>query len=189
MEPDHPRRLVPELPFPPYSYVTGRNPHPTRDSAGHSYGVPLMPCPTPDPNLWRDCRPYLFGLDLFNHGYYWEAHEVWENVWHSCGRMGPAADFIKGLIKLAAAGVKAREGRPEGVRRHARRAAELFTQVAGDLPAGGRTYFGVPIQRLGSIATEVGEGRHLVSSARAESPVEIVFDFVLAPDERSPGQL
>jgi uncharacterized protein len=22
-----------------------------------------------------------WGLDVFNHGYYWEAHEAWEGLW------------------------------------------------------------------------------------------------------------
>src|SRR5204863_7160554 len=92
------RRLVPDEAYPSYSYVTGRFPHPTRDPAGHSFGVPPAPCPTPNPNRWRDCRTYLRGLDLFNFGYYWEAHEVWEAVWKACGRTWPASDFIKGLI-------------------------------------------------------------------------------------------
>ena len=38
------RRLVPNEPFPAYSYVTGRYPHPTRDQAGHSFGVAPVPC-------------------------------------------------------------------------------------------------------------------------------------------------
>ncbi len=45
----------------------------------------------------------------------------------ACGRPpGPTADVLRGLIKLAAAGVKVREGREPGVRTHARRAAECF---------------------------------------------------------------
>jgi hypothetical protein len=38
---------------------------------------------------------------------------------------------LKGLIKLAAAGVKLLEGRPVGVQRHALRASELFA-AAGE---------------------------------------------------------
>jgi hypothetical protein len=57
---------------------------------------------------------YLRGIDLFNHGFYWESHEAWEAVWISAGRRGSVADFLKALIKVAAAGVKAREGREAG---------------------------------------------------------------------------
>lgn len=67
-----------------------------------------------------------FAADLFNHGYYWEAHEVWEDEWNRAGRRGPHALLFQGLIKLAAAGVKAREGNPAGVRRHLARAIELL---------------------------------------------------------------
>jgi predicted metal-dependent hydrolase len=63
---------------------------------------------------------------LFNAGYYWEAHEAWEGLWHAHGRLGPTANVLKGLIKLAAAGVKVRQGQPHGIITHARRAASLF---------------------------------------------------------------
>ncbi len=174
-------RLVPDEPFPPYSYVTGRFPHPTRDPAGHSFGARPMPCPAPDPNRWRDCRPYLYGVDLFNHGYYWEAHEVWEGIWHACCRTGLTANFIKGLIKLAAAGVKAREGRHEGVRRHARRAADLFRQTAGELPPEQSSYFGLSLSQLIGQATDVAR-EPVALWAHTGAPVEIVFPFVLRPD-------
>jgi hypothetical protein len=124
-----PPRYCPELPLPPYSYVTGLAPHPTRDPAGHSYGRHEPP-PAPLNELnYRASLPYLYGLDLFNHGFYWEAHEAWEALWHAAGRTGPTAALLKGLIKLAAAGVKAREGRAAGVRQHAQRAAELVREA------------------------------------------------------------
>ena len=72
---------------------------------------------------------YMRGIELFNQCEFFEAHEVWEAVWHACGRRGKLADLVKGLIKLAAAGVKAREGSAEGVRRHLLRGAELFEKV------------------------------------------------------------
>ena len=98
--PAPPPRLLPDAVLPPYSYVTGRYPHPTRDSAGHSYGHFLQATPF-DPQRWRASREYLLGCELFNHGYYWEAHETWEAAWQACGRHGTVADFLKGLIKLA----------------------------------------------------------------------------------------
>ncbi|MCG8450743.1 MAG: DUF309 domain-containing protein, partial [Pirellulales bacterium] len=115
--------------FPPYSYVPGYALHPVSDPSGHMYGEKLE-TPSPlEPESWQTCNEYLFGIDLFNHGYYWEAHEAWESLWHVAGRQGPVANFLKGLIKLAAAGVKAREGNPRGVQRHARRALELLGGV------------------------------------------------------------
>ena len=104
-------RLVPDEPFPPYAYIPARFPHPVRDPRGHSYGKGDQKVKLPDSDCWQKCRPYLYGIDLFNHGYYWEAHDAWESVWLACGQKGVTADFLKGLIKLAAAGVKAREGK------------------------------------------------------------------------------
>jgi hypothetical protein len=123
-------RLVPDLPFPRYAHVPGQTPHPHSDPRGHSYGPPAAPAAPLDPAHWPESRVYLYGLDLFNHGYYWEAHEAWEGLWHACGRAGTVADLLKGLIKLAAAGVKHREGRPAGVRSHAGRAERLVRAVA-----------------------------------------------------------
>jgi hypothetical protein len=147
---------VPEEPLPPYTHVPGVTPHPISDARGHSFGVRLA-CPAPpDPERWRECRPYLRGLDLFNHGYFWEAHEVWESVWHACGRSGTLADFVKGLIKLAAAGVKHLEGKPRGVASHADRAAELFRKVAGSLEAGREVFLGLRLGRLIELAELIG---------------------------------
>src|SRR5688572_20912239 len=112
-------RYCPERPLPPYSYVTGLTPHPTSDPRGHSFGQHEPPPAPLDEATYRNNPIYRYAIDLFNHGYYWEAHEEWEALWHAAGRAGTTAEFLKGLIKLAAAGVKAREGRPAGVRQHA----------------------------------------------------------------------
>jgi hypothetical protein len=82
-----------------------------------------------DPARWRECGEYLYGVDLFNHGFYWEAHEAWESLWHAAGRKGAVAAWLKALIKLAAAAVKLREGNARGVERHATRALELLREV------------------------------------------------------------
>lgn len=118
-----------ELPLPPYSYVPGVGPHPVSDPAGHMHGVVHDVPPALDPWHWGQSPQFLFGIDLFNQGYYWEAHEAWESLWHAAGRQGTAAAWLKCLIKLAAAGVKAREGNPRGVQRHAERALQLLSEV------------------------------------------------------------
>jgi uncharacterized protein len=41
------------------------------------------------------------GIELFNHGQYWEAHEAWEGDWMP-DRKGPDSGFYKGLIQIAA---------------------------------------------------------------------------------------
>lgn len=145
-------RLVPDEPLPPYGYVPGRFPHPTADPAGHSFGItPAVPSAVPskvEPDRWQECRPYLYGIDLFNAGYYWESHVAWESLWLACGRKGMVADFLKGLIKLAAAGVKALEGKPDGVRSHSSRAAELWRGVIRSLGTEQDLFMGFRIREL-----------------------------------------
>jgi uncharacterized protein len=148
-------RLLPDEPFPPYSFVPSRFPHPESDPAGHSFGVPRQIPSSFDPVAWSTSREYLRGLDLFNHGYFWEAHEAWEGLWHACGRTGTTADFLKGLIKLAAAGVKHLEGRPDGARSHAGRAAELWQETVSSLGQGQETCLGLALGQLIQVAEGV----------------------------------
>ena len=178
---DHPQRilrLVPDKPLPPYAYVPGRLPHPSRDPQGHSFRVPPERLDPPDLRQWRSCRPYLYGLDLFNCGYYWEAHEAWEELWVACDRSGCTADFLKGLIRLAAAGVKVREGKPRGARRHASRAAELFQESALKLGDADPRYMGLRLRDLVRFASDVTD-RPITRNT--QGPDEIVFDFALRP--------
>jgi len=41
------------------------------------------------------------GVELFNHGRYWDAHEAWEREW-TPDRKGVDSGFYKGLIQVAA---------------------------------------------------------------------------------------
>ena len=119
-----------ELPLPEYTHIPGITPHPLGDPRGHSFGKVHAVYPVPN---WQDlpeCELFQVGRRLFNAGYYWEAHEAWEGVWIAAGRSGLVADFVKGLIKLAAAGVKLREDSAIGAQRHLARAEELFLLTA-----------------------------------------------------------
>jgi hypothetical protein len=148
-----PPRLVPDRPLPPEPYIPGRNQRPELPAA------PASP-PLTQEN-WPACHSYLFGFDLFNHGYCWEAHEVWEGLWRGCGRQGAVADFLKGLIKLAAAGVKRAQAQPAGVQSHARRARELFDNLA---QSGIEQLLGFRPAELARLAD------HLASDTDASSP-------------------
>jgi len=124
-----PPRYAPERALPAYAYVPGRRPHPLRDPQGHGMGALDEHTAPFDARAWRESPAYCYGVDLFNHGYFWEAHEAWETLWRHCPRNSADARFLKGLIALAAAGVKAHQGRPRGVRRHAARARALFAAL------------------------------------------------------------
>jgi hypothetical protein len=179
--PAGPPRLAPDIDLPPYTHVPGKTPHPFSDPRGHHFGRrPERPDP-PDPARWQACRPYLYGLDLFNHGYYWEAHEVWEGLWHASGRKGWTATFLKGLIQLAAAGVKVRENRPVGVRTHARRAAALFRQVAADLGNGASYFMGLGLASNIGLAEAIAGGS-CVKAESAARAADMVLDAILRPE-------
>ena len=167
-------RLLPDEPFPAYAYVPGKFPHPTRSPEGQSYGKTHSASPALDPSQWRQCRPYLCGIDLFNHGYYWEAHEAWENLWHGVGRRGEVAEFLKGLIALAAAGVKAREGRVAGVKQHAQRAQTIFSSLINQ-----PRRMGFDVDDLQREAAQLAASPESVVNT-ASFPVVIALPFVLA---------
>ena len=175
-----PKRLLPEEPLPPYAYVPRRFAHPTRDPAGHSYGNKSENGSALVPERWPESRAYLRGLDLFNSGYYWEAHEAWEHLWHRGGRTGTVADFLKGLIAFAAAGVKAREGAVAGVRSHAIRARQILLGVQEQCGVGPGFYCGLHISTLVSWATALSE-KASETIIQSEEAVVVVMPFALVP--------
>ena len=126
-------RLLPAVEIPRYTHIPGSGtPHPFRDPRGHSYDrKPLHTRPLIEPR-WAENRSYLFGLDLFNLGFYWESHDEWDRLLKATVGDPLEAKFLKGLIKLAAAGMKVREESIHGVRRHAASAGEVFADVAAE---------------------------------------------------------
>lgn len=89
-------------------------PHPRNDPKGHSYAEDEEYLPHFAESDWAICIPYLYGVDLFNNGYWWEAHEAWETVWIAAGRKTPTGTFIQGLIQVAAGQLKRLMDEPEG---------------------------------------------------------------------------
>ncbi|WP_342633889.1 DUF309 domain-containing protein [Mesorhizobium kowhaii] len=67
--------------FPGYAYLPGKHPHPVRDPLGYSYQSDPGTVVTVEESL--SSNVFRWGIDLFNHGYYWEAHEAWEPLWHA----------------------------------------------------------------------------------------------------------
>lgn len=151
--------MKPDESLPPYSYVPGRFPHPLTDPAGHSYGRQPQPAKPLDARNWQQSREFCQAIRLFDAGYYWEAHEAWEELWMAAGRIGRDATALKGLIKLAAAGVKAREGNAVGVSRHAHRAAELlqtaYLAIGSVAIAGQKDWAGLDLEALAGAAGQI----------------------------------
>jgi hypothetical protein len=179
-----PPRLVPDRPFPAYAYIPGRTPHPTRDPGGHSYGETLEGSERPDPpepENWRACRDYLYGMDLFNHGFYWEAHEAWEGLWVACGRRGATATYLQALINLAAAGFKARWGNARGMRANAGTALRLFESAAGQIGSNRSRYMGLDLRALTDAATRISK-THPAPKGAPGGERSLAFDLLLRPE-------
>lgn len=114
------------LPFPSYRYIPGKFPHPTRDPEGHSYNKSHPDHKTIDLQNWQQCEPYLYGVDLYNHEFWWEAHEAWESCWIATGKTTEAGLFIQGLIQIAAACLKKHQGHNAGATRLAEEGLAKF---------------------------------------------------------------
>lgn len=123
-------RYRPDRSFPPYAFVPGRNPHPTRDPEGHSYGRSADSPSSSGSDGWRENADYLFGVDLYNHGYLWEAHEAWEGLWHQAREDELRSLFLQGLIQCAAACLKIPMKQPAGLEKLAGLATEKLDRVA-----------------------------------------------------------
>lgn len=140
-----PARYAPMRPFPPYAFLPGVDPHPTRSSRGHSYGAQDAAAVYLPAASWRENEDYRFGLDLYNHGYLWEAHEAWEAIWHAARSDELQAEFIQGLIQCAAAMLKLRMQEPRGASKLATQGTARLEGVAGQA---GEHYMGLEVAPL-----------------------------------------
>jgi hypothetical protein len=167
------KRYNNEKKFPPYAFVPGYFPHPRSHPDGHSYQLnDKQPAPMSN-HKWEESEAYLYGIDLFNFGYYWESHEEWEGLWKAAGKEGNTADFLKALIKMSAAAVKIRQGQPAGVKEHASRAGSIFRNL---LEITGKTKFaGLDLNFLIGFCDEIKENAEQFK-ANPKLSVEIVFD-------------
>lgn len=131
--------------FPAYRHRIGQTPHPVTDPLGHSFGIRETPITAPPPpDRWRECEAYLFGCDLFNHGYWWEAHEAWESLWRALPRESVQGRFIQALIQVAAACLKAEAGEPGGWSRTLERASANIQPVLDEVRrSGAKRYMGI----------------------------------------------
>ena len=95
-------------------------------------------------NRIEEARIFHEGIELFNSGEWFDAHEVWEDIWHTAS--GPKKLFYQGLIQLAVTIEHMRRGNPRGVVAVFASAQTKFV----DLPD---VYMGVNVRALvGAIA-------------------------------------
>jgi hypothetical protein len=65
---------------------------------------------------------FAYGVDLFNGGCFWEAHEVWEAVWLAAPPNSRRRQGLRALIQMANACLKRAMGKPKA-----------FSRLAGEV--------------------------------------------------------
>ena len=161
--PDVPPRLAPDAAFPPYRFVPGKAPHPFAHEGGWGYGTERPVPPYTPPERWRECTNYLYGVDLFNAGWWWEAHETWEELWHVTQAESEGwTDLLKGLIQLAACSLNRERGVHGGANRLLVTAVQCLERVRDRDAVDGR-FCGLDVAWLIDAARE-----HLTDEAPAK---------------------
>jgi predicted metal-dependent hydrolase len=73
----------------------------------------------------NELQAFNRGIELFNSGEFWHAHEAWEQVWLALDE--DAEIIIRGLIQCAAARHLLRLGREEGARSNFQKAVDKLS--------------------------------------------------------------
>lgn len=107
-EPAPPRRSARALPV--RRHLPGEGPHPATEG--------FVAAPDWD-----------WAADLFDHRYYWEAHEVWEACWAPLDKRSEEAALLQGLICAAAFVIKQHQGVADGAARLLARSRDRLTAV------------------------------------------------------------
>ena len=92
-----------------------------------------------DASPTNDRQRYLKGITLFNQRKYFEAHEVWENLWKTA--TGKDKLFYQGLIQCAISLEHMKRGNAAGAR-------TLFRRCHGRMAPLPRRYMGLEIWSL-----------------------------------------
>lgn len=119
--------------LPTVAYVPGKTLRPTEEPL-EKEGVQPQPLSNKEP---FENEFFLYGIDLFNHHFFWEAHEAWETIWHL--EDDPILrNLIQGLIQVSGGYVKIFQKNDTGARTlwgkaEKRLSSELLDETGIDL--------------------------------------------------------
>ena len=91
------KTLSSETPLPDYKHLPGKNARPDDgllESIAHSASA------VTDDASYRSNVAWLYGIRLFNNGFYWEAHEVLEAVWNNAAPNSREKHLVLSLIHI-----------------------------------------------------------------------------------------
>jgi uncharacterized protein len=153
------KRLT-STPLPVLAHVPGRTARPVESPA---FGVAEAAPAATDPDRWRENEAWLYGFDLYAHGFFWEAHEVWEPVWMGAVPNSSARLVAQAMIQLTNACLKLVMVRPKAALRLIDHAAVCI------LDAGQGPVMGVDVAML---AREIDAFREIVREHGEANPID-----------------
>jgi hypothetical protein len=169
--PDAPPLFFPDEAFPPYRFVPGVTPHPSSHVAGYQHGKPHDAPPFLPAERWAENHAYLRATDYFNRGWWWEAHEQWEDLWHVVEGVDESQHILlKALIQFAACALNLERGKDRPSARLLGTATDYLRQ-AGSL-AGSDWLLGLHLPSVARAASQ-----HLVPGR------DRIDGFVLTPTD------
>ena len=140
-------RYYPQRPFPPYRHIPGVTPHPFYDPRGHSYGLhEEFNNHVPPPEAWRENHIYLYGIDLYNFSYWWEANEIWEGLWSRTE--GNYRLYLQGLIQISVSLLKWHTRKLQGLRLLSTTGRDKLRQVLKNLDDPKGMYMGIDLNEF-----------------------------------------
>jgi len=113
---------------------------------------------------------YLDGITLFNDHEFFEAHEVWEDIWHMA--FGLKHEFYQGMIQCAVALEHYRRSNPRGVLS----LHQSYTRHMRDVP---QTFMGLDVKSFLARMQSVLEP--VITATPLPERGEILLDTALAP--------
>jgi predicted metal-dependent hydrolase len=105
---------------------------------------------------------HRLGMEHFDAGRFFPAHEAWETSWKQ-SKGAPDAEFFKGLSQLGAGYVHLLRGNPHG-------AFTLLRRGAGRIGAYGQEHLGVKARRLADAALAHAEAIERADRTGEEAP-------------------
>ena len=99
-----------------------------------------------EPARWQENRTYRAGWNLYDAGFYWEAHELWEAVWLACRPNSLEQRFLKMIIQNSNARLKEAMDRDKAAARLRDEVGHLLGEMKGVLGPGTSSYMGVELE-------------------------------------------
>ncbi|HMI90298.1 MAG TPA: DUF309 domain-containing protein [Polyangiales bacterium] len=136
-------RYRPLRALPAYAYVPGRSERPAVDLEPAASEADYLPA-----ERWAEHGEYLWGADLYNAGFFWEAHEAWEGAWRAAEHDLVQHAYLQGLIQCAAACLKGVLADTDSARRIAARALDRLEGIQMLPTQAARDYMGLDLARF-----------------------------------------